>query len=195
MIRKYFSLVILFILTACSSNEQKNDVSPSEPFVSYTIDQPPVTTVINFLKWYKINKHKLGAIEMVNNAYKEHDSTKYYSVNFKETERYLAELKKSNFFSDKYIFDMKGYFENSEVDFKAHPENDGPPKGFDHDFIMQTPNPDEDLKDLDKLQLTYGNGSADKGSVCLEFPSKFTLRYLLIKIKGRWLIDEIESCD
>src|SRR5688572_15328544 len=71
----------------------------------------PAKTVTTFLKWYKENMERLNKIPLVLN-YANGASTngKPYLVDFKGTEKWLTEIKKSTFIGPKFIDKWRKYF-------------------------------------------------------------------------------------
>src|SRR5688500_1797898 len=60
--------------------------------------ESPKRVVHNFLIWYKNNREKLQKFQLVSG--KPGDSSKAYRVDFRETEKFLMELRKSSFVSE-----------------------------------------------------------------------------------------------
>lgn len=54
----------------------------------------------------------------------------YFVVNFAEVDRYLAFLRQSNFFTEKYMAAERHDFEESQATFLAIKQTDGEPNGF-----------------------------------------------------------------
>lgn len=191
--RQYIIIFILTILTACS-NEKQNDNSNTTEKVqadSFSLEQQPAKTVIDFLKWYRDNQDIQSGL--VNNASGDiYDSTKFYSVNFEATKIYLLKLKSTGFISDLYIDKWKKYFEKCDSAFARNPENDGPPAGFEYDFIMLSQEYDEDLKNVEKTKIISNVISGNNAAVKLYFPSGSSLNYKLTKRSDKWAIDDIK---
>jgi hypothetical protein len=140
------NLLILFSILILSCGKTKNTESKTTELSEKKIDSLKVESnesltikIKEFINWYGKNQTKLSQIELVNNSHNEIiDTTKFYSVNFENTEKYLTEFKKSGLFSEKYIESQRKYFKDCESDFIAEPENDGPPSGFDYDIVMKS---------------------------------------------------------
>lgn len=172
------SVFLLSVLFSCT-NKNKGDES--------SVDQP-TAAVNNFLIWYRDHIDTMITIGLVNQDMK--DSADFYSVNFTETERYLAELKNSGLVSDKYLNDWRNYFKKADEQFKITHQNEGPPEGFDFDLIMWSQ--DFDLAEIEKVKtLEALNG--DHATVTVEFPYHYKLQYSLSKQNDKWLIDEIKN--
>ena len=197
--KQAFIYYILIILTACNSDKKQDakfkDTINQTLFADTTSNEKkPEKTVISFLKWYRDNLKNIHKIELVNNSNNVvYDSTKFYSVNFDNTEIYLSKFKNSGYVSDKYIGTWRLYFKQCESNFKTSPENDGPPSGFDFDFVMCSQEYDEDLANIDKVKIENYQADNTKAKLTLEFPSNMKLSYWLTKQNGNWLIDDIQN--
>ncbi|HEY5509109.1 MAG TPA: hypothetical protein VIK29_10580, partial [Paludibacter sp.] len=141
--------------------------------------------------WYKDNYAKANEFDLVNNCTTNYDSTKFYSVNFKQTELYLRYIDKSNFVSGRYITKWRSYFNECEKEFKKNPQNDGPPEGLDYDFILCTQEIDETLALIDKPKTISVKIEENTGTVCIDVYMK--LKFHLTKENNKWLIDDIEN--
>lgn len=201
--KKYYVIFILTILTACSSSDKsgkqsnKNNSDTAGKTIStedYYFDKQPAKTVIGFLQWYKTNYNRLEKIETVNNVPNSttYDSTKFYSVNFKGTEKYLSELKKSGFISEKYLDSWRQYFKKCDEAFTKNPVNDGPPEGFDFDFITWSQEYDDILADIGNTKVLKMNANGNVATVIVEL-YHFHYEYSLSQHNSLWLIDDIIS--
>jgi hypothetical protein len=144
-----------------------------------------------FINWYGKNQPKLSKIELVNNSQNEIiDSTKFYSVNFENTEKYLTEFKKSGLFSEKYIESQRKYFKDCESNFIAEPQNDGPPSGFDYDIVMKSQDFEmsELIQDLKIKNLSISEKTA---KLTAFFGVYYKLNFTLSKENEVWKIDDI----
>ena len=151
----------------------------------------PGKVVFEFLKWYKNNYRKIIANEMVNNLpnTKCYDSTKYYSVNFAATEKYLNYMKSSGYISDKYLNYWREYFKKCEVKFKQNPMNDMPPDGFDYDFVYLS----QEISDynLDNVEINKEIRANNSANVIVTIDKAFTYEYKLTFDGTNWLIDSL----
>ena len=173
-------LSFLFFFSACSSPEKK--------------EQQPEKVITYFLNWYKDNMHSLGKIELVNNSNNTtYDSTKFYTVNFDSTEKYLTAFKKSGFVSGKYIDQWRQYFKRCDDQFKKNPQNDGPATGFEFDFVMWSQDYEEALDNLDKMNFSDKEIKNDHCIVTANFSSGMKIKYWLTLENGKWLIDDIQN--
>jgi len=192
-----YLLTVLTLLISCkyqdnktTNNAEKTSISDSTAKKD-TLSREPYSRVISFLKWYKKNKKEVNQFELVNNCGQTYDSTKFYSVNRDQTEKYLQKIKSSGFVSESYIIDWRKYFEKCDKDFKQNPQNDGPPEGFDYDFILLTQEIDETLTAIEKPKMIFSKVSENKATVKIDI--MMVLTFHLSKTKGVWLIDKSEN--
>jgi hypothetical protein len=196
--KRYILVFFFSIMIACSSNnnsrQQADNTNKKTTTKADSYQQQPEITVLEFLKWYRANMAALGKIKMVNNnGNATYDSTKFYSVNFEGTEKYLMGLKQSGFISEIYINQWRQYFKKCDAAFKKEPQNDGPPAGFDFDFVMCSQDFDEDLAHLEKAKIINEQINNNKSILTIVFPTTLKLRYWLTSDKGKWLIDNIQD--
>jgi hypothetical protein len=194
---KYASLILLvFLLPSCSSGPAETRPEPPGKDTLVTAIRPqgkPEETVRSFLVWYRDNAMRLAKIPMVRNAaFKKGDTTKYYRVDFAATEKYLAEMKASGFISEKYLYQWRAYFKNCDEDFKKNPEYDGPPAGFDYDFVSFAQE-DIGLDEMEKVKVVEQQVSSGEARLTLEFKWKNKLAFVLSNVHGKWLIDDIKD--
>ena len=195
---KYFLFTIcsLAILTSCSNNSKNENETNNTINQEDTVrrNQELTKTVINFLNWYKANHSRLSSIELVKNSNNEvFDSTKFYTVDFEATDRYLSELKKSTCISEAYLNKWRDYFKTCEANFKKNPQNDGPPDGFEYDLVMLSQEYDDDLNNINKALIDIKPASNSTFLVTCKFPSSMTLGYTLAKENDHWLISDIQN--
>jgi hypothetical protein len=192
------NLLILFSILILSCGKTKNTESETTELSGKNIDSLRVERnesltirIKEFINWYGKNQTKLSQIELVNNSHNEIiDSTKFYSVNFENTEKYLTEFKKSGLFSEKYIESQRKYFKDCESDFIAEPENDGSPSGFDYDIVMKSQDfeIEELIRDLKIKNLTVTEKTA---KLTADFGIYYKLNFTLSKENEVWKIDDI----
>jgi hypothetical protein len=192
------NLLILFSILILSCGKTKNTENEITEMSKKNIDSLKVERnesltirIKEFINWYGKNQTKLSQIELVNNSRGEIiDSTKFYSVNFENTEKYLTQFKKSGLFSEKYIESQRKYFKDCESDFIAEPENDGPPSGFDYDIVMKSQDFEikELIRDLKVKNLTVTEKTA---KLTADFGIYYKLNFTLSKENEVWKIDDI----
>jgi hypothetical protein len=195
---KFITLIALVLLVACNnvnSSRQQHDredqnMKPGDK-INRIVKHESVKTVFDFLRWYRANYKQLSQITLVNKSAADHDSTKYYSVNFKGAEDYLSRLKGSGYISDKYIDEWRRYFQEREKNFKKNPQKDGPPDGFEFDFVLWTQEVDETLEKIENPKLIEVKESSTSSIVKVDIMMR--LGFTLSKNNGKWLIDNIEN--
>ena len=184
----FFKLAILVtMIAACSGTEKKQDIDNAQ-IVSNT--NSPDSTVINFLKWYRDNEERLSKIQLIKGGWP--DTTTFYSVDFNQTEKYLLELSKSNFLSEKFISDLRDYFKTSNEYLIQHHENDGPPSGFDADLIMKSQDYDDVWTNIDKAKELSKDISSNKANLKFQFAGNYKMEFSLSKTGNKWLIDLLD---
>lgn len=189
-------LISLTFLIAChqKSKLQNQNNKPlqslEKPLSKSSENQELVGVVIKFLKWYKTNYKEINQIDLVDYESSIKDSTKFYSLDFKATEKYLLKMKSSGLLSDKYIKDWQKYFLESQKNFEENPQNDGPPEGFDYDLVLLTQEIDETLSSIENPKIIKVTESEESYIVTLNVFMELSFR--LSKVNGKWLIDKIE---
>jgi hypothetical protein len=152
-----------------------------------------VGTVVNFLEWYRVQQVWLNQIPMVNKVGRNHEPI-HYSVNFRQTERYLKELKRSGFISDRYIRRWRAYFKECDKNFKKNPVDDGPPDGFEFDLVMWSNSDyEEELAALDKAVVVESYQDKRNAIMVIKFSGGRKLRYTLLRESIKWKIAQIEN--
>jgi|GEM_PF-2021402 hypothetical protein len=157
-----------------------------------SLDTLPVNRVMDFLQWYAIHLPALNKIEMVNTA-ANGDSTKFYSVNFPGTEKYLSEMSSSGFVSNVYLDSQRAYFKRCNDSLLKNTQNDGPPYGFDYDLVMFSQEYDEDLAHLEKARIKFQEVKGNTATLTLTFSTKQQLQFSLKKKGGKWMIEKIDA--
>lgn len=149
----------------------------------------PDSTVLKFLKWYHLNENRLNTIYLIKGGLP--DTTTTYSIDFKNTEIYLAELHKSECLSDKFISDFRNFFVQADLNLKANPQNDGPADGFDADLIMKSQDYMDVWDNLDSMKLVMSRINGDSATIKVRFGLYYMPAYNLSKHANRWVIDSI----
>lgn len=166
-------------------------------FASFTMkpaDLKPAKTVTTFLKWYKENMERLNKIPMVLN-YANGASTngKPYLVDFKGTEKWLTEIKKSTFIGPKFIDKWRKYFVKCDENFKKTPQKEGPPAGFEFDFIMLSQDFDKALNNVDKARIISEYiRTNNTATVQMKFADSTAINYEFGKENNKWIIQNME---
>lgn len=186
-----FPIIIVSILFACSQTTTEQPVADTSTSVSPDSTITPQQTVMNFLNWYKVGHPDLNANLVLNNG-DGRDTTKFYRVDFAATEKYLRALTGTGMVSEKYADKWRAYFKKCDQDFIASPSNEGPPNGFDYDFVLFSQE-DPGLDELQQTTLTVTNKDDNSATVLIQFPSTYHYKYSLSKNGPGWQIDEIEN--
>jgi len=186
-------LISLILLIACQSkskSENAESKARKETSIETLETKESLQTVISFLKWYKANYKEVNSFELVNYEGSLNDSTKYYSVNFDETDKYLEKLESSKLLSIEYIKTWQSYFMQCGQNFQENPQNDGPPVGFDYDLVLLTQEIEETLYSIETPKVINVSETSKKSIVNVNITME--LSFSLSKINGIWLIDKIE---
>ena len=186
--KKLYSIlfVITFLLSCTENSEQTKETNASD-----TINITAVNTIINFYKWYR-NNQNIQQCLVGNSCGEIFDSTKLYSVDFKATEKYLATLKNTGYISDKYISYWRDYFKECSENFKKNRAYDGPPEGFDYDFITNSQDFELELNTVEKAKISKVIDTNDKKTITLEFITGNKISFELSQIANKWYIDKIK---
>ena len=161
--------LLLVLLLGCGAPSQQQD---------------PLQTVKDFLKWYGVHYKEATSFGLVNQG----DGV-YYSVNFGETEKFLAYMKSSGFVSDEYLNNFRTYFKEAEEVFKKDSINEGPPPGFDFDIVLQTQEPELVIEKGNNPILISSQVHDEEATLNLDVGMKLT--FTLTKDKSGWKIDWI----
>ena len=195
--KKTCFIITCVIMIGCRNNsridasiQEYNEKTESNIDETLT-NKESLNTVIDFLNWYKNNYETVNQLNLVKNKGVNYDSTKFYSVNFEESEKYLKKLKSSGFISDNYINKWRKYFKEHDEYLKKNPQNDGPPYGFDYDFVLLTQEIDKTIESNVKLKLLDIKESNESSIVKIDIMMR--LSFSLSKCNGKWLIDNIEN--
>lgn len=156
--------------------------------------------VRNLLRWYARSMEKLPADFVLNDDGT--DTTKFYAVNFPGTEAWLTSLKASGYFSDTFLNSWRTYFWQHNDSLRVHPQNDGPPAGFEYDFILYSQQADNKIQELQSGNYSSSLSDANHALVEVTGRSYSTdggsrqegLSFKISKSKGGyWLIDDITA--
>ncbi|THU35928.1 hypothetical protein FAM09_21285 [Niastella caeni] len=193
-------ICLLLVLAACSSADKNKMSNIGNTFAVEAVppsddafNKQPAASILNFLRWYRAHIQELKKIEIVTHSTNP-DSAKYYVVNTAGTERYLNELKKSGFVSDKYIDRWRAYFNMVSEKLKKTPQTEAPVTGLDFDFVMLSKDCEEDLKRIEKSTVDHQKIANDEGSITIGLPTVGRLRYWIEKQEdGKWAIVDIKD--
>jgi hypothetical protein len=160
---------------------------------------PPDSVVLKFLNWYKINFKKSDTFYFVSDKNDSShiingrwgDSTIFYSVNFKGTEKFLKFLNSSNCLSNKYIENKRVSFKERSIKLDKQKQWDYPPYGFSADEVFFSNMIESLVPSLEKAKIETIN--SDKNFIKLKFnTSDYPAVFSLSKYDNKWLIDDIK---
>jgi len=161
------------------------------PIIKSVKQDSPKRTVIKFLKWYKDNEKRLNEIRVLKGG--PPDTTTFYFVDFKETETYLKELKKSGFVSDTFLGDMRKHFADLDSQLKQYPQIDGPVSGDDFDRVMKAQDYMDVWEHLDSSKIISSNITKNKAIIKLTFIGNYKTIYNLTKLGDKWVLDRLDN--
>lgn len=191
--RKLLVFLIPIIIVACANVNrayQHDGLRINHSYDTVTNNISPERTIINFLKWYKNNEARLHQIPVLSGGLG--NPTSFYRVDFKASELYLSELKKSGFLSDKFLNDLRQFFIKSDEYLKIHPQNDGPAPGFEADLVMKSQDYMDVWANLNKAKMIQKEIKEDKALIVLLFAGNYKNKYNLSRSGNTWLLDAIE---
>lgn len=190
-------------LAACSPNTAKEPNSAPSGLVQSatragTTMTSPETTVREFLTWYTKNKASLPA-NFIDHA-DGRDTTQSYQVNFATTEKWLTAVNSSGVVSPVYIKHWRAYFKQWSDTLQLRPQHDGPPAGFDYDFLMLTQDPEGDIAELRHGTFSTQHLANGQALVTILGPQHegwhVGMQFKLSPAPtGKWLIDEMSLPD
>jgi hypothetical protein len=192
VVKKLIILFWIFVsIYSCSEKHDSTEAPISNDVQMNDGNKKAVETIISFYKWYRDNP-SIQMCLVSNTCNDTFDSTKFYSVDFKATEKYLSTLKHSGYISDQYISYWRDYFKKCEENFRKYPVNEGVADGFDYDFVTNSQDFEEELKTVERAKAAKIADLDDKKIITLEFTTGSTLTFELSGIDGRWYIDKIK---
>lgn len=190
---KRLLLPAVLLLGAACANRPGNAV-PTPPAAQSTSGPHrgvPSRTPVDFLKWYRDHLPELNQITLVNQSGSGADTTQAYSVNVAGTEAYLAALRGSGHVSPSYLDAWRDYFRKCDGSFRAEPQYEGPPRGFDYDFVFQSQDYETELTQLEQLTVTPLQTMPGQAAFLVAFPTGHRLKFWLTEAGNAWLIDRI----
>lgn len=198
---KQLLYVLLLAATAACSTPAPDQAetaasAPPQPTakVAAPAEAAPAQTVRRFVSWYIQNTESLPGHFLLNDDGQ--DTTKFYAVDFPGTEAWLQAVQQSGTVSDVYLNQWRAYFRRADDTLRLHPQNDGPPAGFDYDFLMLSQEADEMAADLRIGTFTVVRQQGPRAHVQAQGP-KHESYYAALEFDltrqadGRWLIDKI----
>jgi hypothetical protein len=200
-----YKIVFLFSFMAIISCSGGSHSESNNPFLSKDsakikkggIVMPSDNVVLNFMKWYRDNFDKLNqfylmsdnddSTHMINGKWG--DSTVYYTVNFKGTEKFLEVLNSSGFLSKKYIDNKRKSIRERSIELANAKQSDGPPDGFSAEEIFYLNDIEEYFPLLNKAKVTQFEHN-DRFAIYKIDLFEY-IEFKLSKYGDKWMIDEI----
>ncbi|TVT38338.1 hypothetical protein FNT36_19255 [Hymenobacter setariae] len=200
--RASYLLFVLVYLAGCSTDDAaKHPIAsvastnlPTAATQSVPAANSPEQAVRDYLNWYSANYNKLPTnfIKTVGG----NDTLGYYAVNSQVTENWLAAVQKSNLVSATFLQNWRSYFKQYADTLRLHPQNDGPPSGFDYDFLMLSQEADTKLTELQAGTFTTKLLNPARAVVAALGPQhdgwREGMTFTLAKsAAGKWQIDAV----
>ena len=185
----FFVLVIGFACTTKDKTQSKISDSNDNALIDAQIH--------GFLRWYSANWDTLN-VDLLNpiidNSLQSFpDSTKPYKINYDNAEIYLNQFRQSGYISDSYINSFRDYFKQCQKEFEITPQFDGPPYGFEFDFVFRSQMYDYEKKSPDSARVTDISIEGDKAKASVKYFEEYFYYYQLTKTNDKWLIDNIKA--
>ena len=207
--------IVIITLGGCENRSNNKDQSNTpkankgDVQKKYTLQDEPAKTVMNCIFWYHKNDSLLnkmwcavanpnpcGPASMGDPVNDSLAMNTYYAMDFGATEKLLAQLKQSNYYSDIFLNQLRRYFERVEAGWKKEPKNImAAPEDFEFDFMSFSQMFQWDSRAILETKVIELQQSKDKGMVTLKFaaPGNELISYFLSKKTSGWQIDSIES--
>ncbi len=199
---KAIGLVLISLLTlSCGKTKNAESVTSGTTTTNTVTTESDVNEKLSnrikeFVTWYGKNQPKLSEIALVNNAQNvKPDPKKFYSINFENTEKYLAEFKQSGNFSDKYLENQRNFFKKCEADFIANKENEGPPTNFDADIVLKSQDGFITESLVRDLKIKNMNVTENIVKLTADFGDYHSLNFTFSQENGVWKIDDIAGIE
>lgn len=163
--------------------------------LSFAQKNPAVEkTVSGFLEWYATNLDRLQKFNFLINYNEGKKSDKAYDVEYKATEKYFTELKKTGFIGAKFIEKKRNFFLALEKKLKTQPVYEGLPDELKTDLILLSLNPKELLVQLDKITFLSSIVQSNNYALAtVKFVNGTVLKFELSKQNNQWLIQDISK--
>ena len=190
--KKYAIALNLLLLVNYGYGQEKND------------DKLKIKhTITSFLHWYKKNEHKIETVQIIKglNEKEEKKGDSLARIDMDAVDVYLANLKKSTFVSQSFLYNLLSYYQKIADTLKKYPLVDyfGPIGGLEADLILGF-EPEEVLSRYNKGIFRRISIVKDKTIVQFYIPPSqgygYTkMLFTLTKENGIWLIDYIGYYD
>lgn len=141
-----FSVLQLLSVRNSSANygilQQKQDKLDS----SFCVDK-----IKSFLNWYKSKIDEIYDIKLLMIIKKDSDSI--YRINLKSVDRFIANLKSSNYLTDNYLNIIREHFIQIDNKLVQKRQKDGLIEGLTQDLLLYSQEPKEYLNNISKLSF------------------------------------------
>ena len=187
MLRLTFFVIILFLFSCKSNTEiggEKNSAFVDNYQESKNDTLAMQEVAYGFLSWYKYHYQEANSFGL---TYQ--DKQGNFHVSMVNCEAYLGYLKSSGFISEKYINTWLQYFNERATYFEQNLQNEGPPEGFELDYVLTTQEPELVFDALTNLQFEVFKIDETKATLLVAAHWGYELQ--LSKTDGKWLIDNI----
>jgi hypothetical protein len=188
---KYLFFLFLLAMISChTDNEKKNNAGATPDSLNVISDQTALLK--NYFSWYNDHMKELYKFNLVKNCPNNGDTTQVYRVDFNETEKWLKAFQSSGFVSDNFISKWRAYFAKCDEELIAEQAWDGPPSGFDYDFIYNSQDDGPTNEQLQNATLLKSEMKDGKAGVSFLVPGYYdTIKRVLEKSPdGKWKIAE-----
>ncbi len=157
-------------------------------FIRVFQEPTPYSVAISFLNWYKQNKKRI-TIRLIKGG-----GSSAYRVDFNAVEKYLAALKKSEFFTSGFLSDLRRYMERCDANFEKYPQTDFIAQGLESDLITKRMDDMDIMDNIDTLQLKQNDITNDNATVKIG-PDHSTVEivFVLKKLSNKWKIETING--
>lgn len=154
------------------------------------IDSTPIAMTNQFIHWYKQNKKRIN-VKIVKGGGK--DSNSFYSIDYKEVDKYINKLKNSSYFSTKFCKDLFAYIDLCAAHLKKNPQNDFIPFGFEIDLVTKLMDDLDFMDYVESLTYSYIQISDKQATVSVKSLYSTEMLFILTKYSGKWKIDSING--
>jgi len=159
--RLFLTIIIAFVVGCSYGNtgRMQKKAKDSMPVTAQQTNIPKnnrpdcLNNIKGFLKWYKTNYERISKLQDETVALVGKGTASQYRVNFKNVEKYINALRASGYFSELFFQHKRQYFKKADEKLLKTKQNDGPPEGFEYDFILFTQEPEIILDNIDSLKL------------------------------------------
>jgi hypothetical protein len=165
----------------------------AQAMASRTQQKALTNTIVNFLKWYKVEASDTSKknYSFTKGGYP--DTTTKVAIDMDGIEIYLNHLNQSGFFSETYLNELRYYFKKIDIGLQARQKENDLIKidGLDRDWILETFEPEMILDHIkegrtDKITVVY-----NKAIVRFRISKIVQLLFTMTKSNKKWLIDYI----